>query len=57
MAVMVFNTMATIDVGGNPFSMVSVSRFNADGKPDLATANYYSNTVTVLLGNGSNGFY
>jgi hypothetical protein len=30
--------------------------FNADGKPDLATANYNDKSVSVLLGNGSGGF-
>ena len=30
--------------------------FNGDGKLDLAVANYASNTVGVLLGNGSGGF-
>ena len=41
--------------GANPFS-VAVGDFNGDGKPDLAFANYSSNNVTVLLGNGSGGF-
>ncbi|MEI6333308.1 MAG: FG-GAP-like repeat-containing protein [Methylococcaceae bacterium] len=30
---------------------VSVGDFNGDGKTDLAVANYYSNTVSVLLNN------
>ena len=30
--------------------------FNSDGNPDLAVANYNSNNVSVLLGNGSGGF-
>ena len=30
--------------------------FNGDGKPDLATANYTSSNVSVLLGNGMGGF-
>src|ERR1017187_10141474 len=41
--------------GANPYS-VAVGDFNGDGKPDLAVANYSSNNVTVLLGNGSGGF-
>jgi len=42
-------------VGSTPFSIL-VSDFNADSKPDLAIVNTASNTVTVLLGNGSGGF-
>src|ERR1039458_1289360 len=41
--------------GANPF-FVAVGDFNGDGKPDLAVANWSSNNVTVLLGNGSGGF-
>jgi hypothetical protein len=33
-----------------------VSDFNLDGLPDLATANFYSNNVSVLLGDGLGGF-
>jgi len=42
-------------VGTGPNSVV-VGDFNGDGIQDLATANYGSNNVTVLLGNGSGGF-
>jgi hypothetical protein len=48
--------------GGSPFSAgslpftVAIGDVNADGQPDLAVANYSSNNVTVLLGNGSGGF-
>ena len=41
--------------GSQPNS-VAVGDFNGDGKPDLAIANYNSNNVTVLLGNGAGGF-
>src|SRR5262245_21054648 len=44
-----------VGVGAGPFS-VAVSDFNLDGKPDLATANQNSNTVTILLGDGMGGF-
>jgi hypothetical protein len=33
-----------------------VGDFNGDGIPDLAVANYYSNSVTILLGNGDGTF-
>ncbi len=41
--------------GSQPNS-VAVGDFNGDGKPDLAIANYNSNNVTVLLGDGAGGF-
>jgi hypothetical protein len=41
----------SFDVGLLP-SSVAIGDLNGDGKPDLATANYFSNTVSLLLGNG-----
>ncbi len=35
---------------------VAVGDFNGDGKPDLATANFSSDNVTILLGDGSGNF-
>ena len=35
---------------------MAVGDFNGDGKPDLVVANYDSNTVSVLLGNGDGTF-
>jgi hypothetical protein len=35
---------------------VVVGDFNGDGKADLAIANYYGNSVSVLLGNGNGTF-
>jgi hypothetical protein len=35
---------------------VAVGDFNGDGKPDLAVANWNSNSVSVLLGNGDGSF-
>ncbi len=44
-----------ISVGSLPYSLV-VGDFNGDNNLDLAVANTISNSVTVLLGNGSGGF-
>ena len=44
-----------ITVGSNPSSVV-VGDFNRDGKLDLAVANNGSQTMSILLGNGSGGF-
>jgi hypothetical protein len=41
--------------GSLPLS-VAVGDFNGDRIPDVATANFDSDNVTVLLGNGSGGF-
>ena len=41
--------------GTQPHS-VAVGDFNGDGIEDIATANYGSNNLTVMLGNGSGGF-
>ena len=35
---------------------MAVGDFNKDGSPDLVTANYTANNVSVLLGDGSGGF-
>lgn len=35
---------------------VAVGDFNRDGIPDIATANDFDGTCTILLGNGSGGF-
>ena len=37
-------------------SLLAVADINADGRPDLVTANSGSNTVSVLLGQPSGGF-
>src|SRR5215467_13450791 len=39
----------------NPIA-IAVADFNGDGRQDLAVANYLSNTVSVLLGNGDGTF-
>ncbi|MBN8459767.1 MAG: VCBS repeat-containing protein [Verrucomicrobia bacterium] len=42
-------------VGAGPNSVVAAD-FNSDGKPDLATANVYSDSASVLLGKGDGTF-
>lgn len=44
-----------VGVGLEPHSIVSAD-FNLDGRTDLATANISSDSVSVLLGNGTGGF-
>jgi uncharacterized protein (TIGR03437 family) len=47
---------------GNPFTVgtgphsIATGDFNGDEVPDLVTANSGSNTMTIILGNGSGGF-
>jgi hypothetical protein len=43
-----FTTQKSFATGNNPAS-VAIGDFNGDGKPDLAIANYGSNSVSVLL--------
>jgi hypothetical protein len=45
----------SFDTGPAPNSVV-IGDLNGDGKPDLATANATSNTVSVLLGDGDGNF-
>ena len=48
-------TTTTIPHGSNPYT-VAVGDFNSDGRPDLVTTNFFSQTVSLLPGNGSGGF-
>jgi hypothetical protein len=50
-----FQNTLNIGVGAQPMSVV-VGDFNRDNKPDLAVANNNSNTVSVLLNDGTGGF-
>jgi uncharacterized repeat protein (TIGR01451 family) len=45
----------TPTTGSNPLSFV-IGDFNGDGHVDIAVANYRSNNVTILLGNGDGSF-
>jgi hypothetical protein len=44
-----------INIGLTPTCSV-ISDFNTDGKLDLAIANSFSGTISILLGNGAGGF-
>ena len=47
----------TVEYAAGGFStMVAAGDFNRDGKLDLVTSNYSSNTVSILLGNGDGTF-
>jgi FG-GAP-like repeat/IPT/TIG domain len=50
-----FNAPRAYTVPPNP-AWIVLGDLNGDGKPDLATANAESNTVSVLLGNGDGTF-
>jgi hypothetical protein len=41
---------------GSGSNSVTAGDFNGDGKIDLVTTNYFSNSVSVLLGNGDGSF-
>jgi hypothetical protein len=50
-----FGPFVSFEDLSNPSGIVSAD-FNGDGKIDVATANYGSNNVAILLGNGTGGF-
>src|SRR4051794_20111383 len=50
-----FNPATNYNVGSSPYS-VAAGDFNGDGKLDLVVANFNSNSVSVLLGNGDGTF-
>jgi hypothetical protein len=50
-----FNALPPDTTGDGPRS-VAIGDLNGDGKPDLVTANFFSNSVSVLLGVGDGTF-
>jgi len=49
-----FAAKLSFTTGDNPYS-VAVGDFNNDGKPDLAVANYLSNSISIFKNNGTTG--
>ncbi|MDE3144368.1 MAG: T9SS type A sorting domain-containing protein, partial [Bacteroidota bacterium] len=49
-----FATKSDFTCGNAPYS-IRISDIDGDGKPDIAVANYSSNSVSVLRNTGSNG--
>ena len=45
-----FEAAPDVGVGAFPVS-ITVGDFNGDGRPDLATANFDANTVSILINN------
>src|SRR5919198_68751 len=50
-----FAAATNVPAGNGPYAS-AVGDFNGDGKPDFATANFSSNNVSVVLGDGSGHF-
>ncbi|MEG5042772.1 MULTISPECIES: DUF4347 domain-containing protein, partial [unclassified Microcoleus] len=50
-----FGAATNIGAGTNPYG-IATADFNVDGQPDLAVTNQGSDTVSILLGNGTGGF-
>ena len=50
-----FGAKTAFGTGSGPIS-VAVGDFNGDGNLDLAVANYYRDTVSILLGTGTGSF-
>lgn len=54
-SLLAFDLAVNYSAGANPQAVVS-GDFNNDGRPDIATANYSDNTVSVLLANANGTF-
>lgn len=50
-----YNAYSVLFAGSEPH-FVAVGDFNNDGIPDIVSANYGSNTVSILLGVGNGSF-
>ena len=50
-----FSSATNFATGSDPVS-VAIGDLDADGTPDLATANNFGDSVSVLLGDGAGGF-
>src|SRR5271163_3564909 len=50
-----FNAPRVFPAGNGPLG-IAAGDFNGDGKPDLATANHYSSSVSILMNDGHGGF-
>jgi hypothetical protein len=51
----ILSTGVLCTVGTNPDNLI-VADLNGDGHPDIVVANYTSNTISVLIGNGNGTF-
>jgi hypothetical protein len=52
-----FQPVVRYPTGGGGYPQgIAASDVNSDGKPDIITANYLGNSVSVLLGNGTGAF-
>jgi hypothetical protein len=51
-----FSGTTNVNVGNLPYS-VAIGDFNKDGKQDIATANYFSNSISIRLGDGYGNFF
>ena len=50
-----FSAVKTYDTGDYPYSVIS-GDFNGDNRPDLAIANFNSDTVSIFVNNGDGSF-
>jgi hypothetical protein len=50
-----FSAATSFAAGTNPFCIAS-GDFNGDSITDLAVANYSSNDISILIGNGNGSF-
>jgi FG-GAP-like repeat/FG-GAP repeat len=51
-----FASPFNIATGGSNPASVAVADFNGDGKPDIAVANFDSNTISIFLNKGNGAF-